>query len=74
MTKHAPESNERDYAVYKIWQAKRHMTHVAGEEGLSLIDPPLHLQNDCFPLTTVGRDMEFCRELRLLTSHKELEE
>lgn len=45
MRKHAPESNERDYAVYllaahKKWQAKRHMTHVAGEEGLSLIDPP----------------------------------
>lgn len=44
MTKHTPESNERDYAVYKIWQAKRHMTHMAGEEGLSLIDPSLHLQ------------------------------
>lgn len=73
MTKHAPESNERDYAVYKIWQAKRHMTHMAGEEGLSLIDPPLHLQNDCFPLTTLGSDnIESCWELRLLTWHKGL--
>lgn len=52
------------------------MTHVAGEEGLSLIDPPpLHLQNDCFPLTTVNWDnIETSTELCLLTLYKELEQ
>lgn len=43
------------------------MTHVAGEGGKSDWSP-LHLQNDCFPLTTFGwGNVETCTELHLLT-------
>lgn len=49
------------------------MTRVAGEEGKADWSP-LHLENDCFPPTTLeGGNSQTCTKLRLLSLLKQLE-